>query len=172
MKTYPLYLNGVFVTTGDSRPVLDPATGQAFARMSIGGRGVVAQALASAHTAFAAWRHVVGRTRGDFLLKIAAEVERRKAEIADIITMENGKPLGQSQMISVTEALSLYTSNAAYHSFDENDLGSIEAGKLADMVILGRDLLTAPPETIKDIPVDTTILGGRIIHQRTGQQQP
>jgi predicted amidohydrolase YtcJ len=95
------------------------------------------------------------------LMAIHALVNRRT---------RTGKPLGQSQRISVTEALSLYTSNAAYHSFDENDLGSIESGKLADMVILGRDLLTAPSETIKDIPVDATIMGGRIIHERTGQQ--
>ena len=95
------------------------------------------------------------------LMAIHALVNRRT---------RTGKPLGQSQRISVTEALSLYTSNAAYHSFDENDLGSIESGKLADMVILGRDLLTAPSETIKDIPVDATIMGGRITHERTGQQ--
>jgi predicted amidohydrolase YtcJ len=95
------------------------------------------------------------------LMAIHALVNRRT---------RTGRPLGQSQRISVTEALSLYTSNAAYHSFDENDLGSIESGKLADMVILGRDLLTAPSETIKDIPVDATIMGGRIIHERTGQQ--
>ena len=95
------------------------------------------------------------------LMAIHALVNRRT---------RTGKPLGQSQRISVTEALSLYTSNAAYHSFDENNLGSIESGKLADMVILGRDLLTAPSETIKDIPVDATIMGGRIIHERTGQQ--
>ncbi|MCJ7608466.1 amidohydrolase [Candidatus Bathyarchaeota archaeon] len=95
------------------------------------------------------------------LMAIHALVNRRT---------RTGKPLGQSQRISVTEALSLYTSNAAYHSFDENDLGSIESGKLADMVILGIDLLTAPSETIKDIPVDATIMGGRITHERTGQQ--
>jgi predicted amidohydrolase YtcJ len=96
------------------------------------------------------------------LMAIHALVNRRT---------RTGKPLGQRQRISAMEALSLYTSNAAYHSFDENDLGSIETGKLGDMVLLGRDLLTAPPETIKDIPVDATILGGRIIYQRTGQQQ-
>jgi succinate-semialdehyde dehydrogenase/glutarate-semialdehyde dehydrogenase len=97
MKTYPLYLNGEFLATGDTRPVLDPATGQPWARMSVGGRAVVAQALAAAHTAFATWRTVTGRARGDFLLKIAAEVERRHEEIARTITMENGKPLAQSQ---------------------------------------------------------------------------
>ncbi len=97
MKTHPLYLNGEFVTPGDSRPVLDPATGQAFAHMSVCGRETVAAAITAAHAAFATWRTVTGRTRGDYLLKIAVEVERRRDEIARVITAENGKPLAQSQ---------------------------------------------------------------------------
>ncbi len=97
MKTYPLYLNGEFVATATSRPVLDPATGAEFARMCTGERDVVARALADAHAAFLAWRHVVGRTRGDFLRRIAAEVEARQDEFARTITRENGKPLAQSQ---------------------------------------------------------------------------
>lgn len=96
MKIHPLYLNGEFVTTAESLPVLNPATGQPFARMATGTRATVAQALAAAHTAFATWRNVTGKSRGDHLLKIAAEVERRKDEIARTITMENGKPLAQS----------------------------------------------------------------------------
>jgi succinate-semialdehyde dehydrogenase/glutarate-semialdehyde dehydrogenase len=96
MKTHPLYLNGQFVTTDKTIPVLNPATGQPFAQMSVCGRDRVAQALADGHAAFQSWRNVMGRTRGDFLLKIAAEVERRKDEIARTITLENGKPLPQS----------------------------------------------------------------------------
>ncbi|MBI3874433.1 MAG: aldehyde dehydrogenase family protein, partial [Verrucomicrobia bacterium] len=96
MKTHPLYLNGQFVTTDRAITVTNPATGEAFAQMSVCGRDRVAQALADAHAAFQSWRNVVGKSRGDFLLKIAAEVERRKDEIARIITLENGKPLAQS----------------------------------------------------------------------------
>jgi predicted amidohydrolase YtcJ len=77
-----------------------------------------------------------------------------------------GKPIGQSQKISVMEALKLYTINAAYHSFDEGSLGSIEVGKCADMVVLGEDLLTVPEETIIDIPIDMTIIGGKIVYKR------
>jgi len=79
---------------------------------------------------------------------------------------KSGKPLGQSQKVSVTEALKLYTINAAVQSFDEDSLGSIEVGKCADMVVLGRDLLTVPPETIIDVPVDMTIVGGKAIFKR------
>ena len=64
------------------------------------------------------------------------------------------------------EALKLYTINAAYQQFDEDKLGSIEVGKLADMLVLGEDLLTVPAETIKDIPIDTTIIDGRVVYQR------
>jgi len=78
----------------------------------------------------------------------------------------NGQPIGASQKISVMEALKLYTINAAYHTFEEDILGSIEIGKLADMVVLGKDILTVPPETIIDIPIDMTIVDGRIVYQR------
>jgi succinate-semialdehyde dehydrogenase/glutarate-semialdehyde dehydrogenase len=97
MKTYPLYLDGEFVTTDTFLSVVNPATGQPLARMSTCGRDRVAQALAAAHTAFAAWRNVPGKARGDFLLRIAVEVNQRKDEIARVITSENGKPLAQSQ---------------------------------------------------------------------------
>jgi succinate-semialdehyde dehydrogenase/glutarate-semialdehyde dehydrogenase len=97
MKTHPLYLDGEFRITGETRPIVDPATGETFALMAVGGREMAAQALAGAHAAFAAWRTVTGRTRGDYLLKIAAEVERRQDEMARTITRENGKPLAQSR---------------------------------------------------------------------------
>jgi len=77
-----------------------------------------------------------------------------------------GQPIGLSQKISVMEALRLYTVNAAYHSFEEDLMGSIEPGKYADMVVLGRDILTVPTETIINIPIDMTIVNGRIVYQR------
>jgi len=81
-------------------------------------------------------------------------------------TTKAGKPLGQSQKISVMEALRLYTVNAAYHSFDEYKLGSLEAGKLADMVVLGDDLLTINPEKIIDIPIEMTLIDGKVVYQK------
>ena len=81
-------------------------------------------------------------------------------------TTRGGKPIGRSQKVSVMEALKLYTVNAAYQQFDEDKLGSIEEGKLADMVVLGRDILTVPTEEIIDIPVEMTIIDGKIVYQR------
>jgi hypothetical protein len=77
-----------------------------------------------------------------------------------------GNPIGQSQKVSVMEALKMYTINAAYHAFDEDKLGSIEPGKLADMVVLGEDILTVPTETIIDIPIDMTIVDGKTVYER------
>lgn len=96
MTTHPLYLHGQFTTTAQTIPIRNPATGETFAQMCVCGRTQVAQALADAHAAFGTWRGVAGRTRGDFLLRIAAEIERRKDDIARTITLENGKPLAQS----------------------------------------------------------------------------
>jgi predicted amidohydrolase YtcJ len=76
-----------------------------------------------------------------------------------------GRPIGSSQKVSVTEALKLYTINAAYQQFDEDKLGSLEEGKLADMVVLGEDILTVPTEGIKDIKIEMTIIDGRVSYK-------
>ena len=97
MNTHSNYLSGAFQTSSETLPVTNPATGEAFARMSTVGRATVNQAIADAHTAFLEWRNLTGMKRGDFLLKIATEVEKRRDEIARTITLENGKPLAQSK---------------------------------------------------------------------------
>ena len=97
MKTYPLFLNGEFSTTDKTISVKNPATGEAFAKMSVVDRPRVEQAIKDAHAAFAGWRALTAKARGEFLHKIANELEARRDEIARIITMENGKPFAQSQ---------------------------------------------------------------------------
>ncbi len=96
MKTYPLYLNGEFVTTAQTKAVVNPATGEAFAHIATIDRARVAQAVGDAHAAFAGWRKLTGKARGEYLHAIANHLEARKDEIARVITMENGKPLAQS----------------------------------------------------------------------------
>jgi succinate-semialdehyde dehydrogenase / glutarate-semialdehyde dehydrogenase len=96
MKTYPLYLNGEFVTTEQTKAVINPANGEAFAHISTIDRARVAQAIDDAHVAFAGWRKLTGKARGEYLHTIANHLEVRKDEIARVITMENGKPLAQS----------------------------------------------------------------------------
>ncbi|TFG31202.1 amidohydrolase [Candidatus Thorarchaeota archaeon] len=81
-------------------------------------------------------------------------------------TSKAGKPIGPSQRISVLEALKLYTVNAAYQQLDEDKLGSLEEGKLADFVVLSDDIITLPTEKIMDIQVDMTVVGGHIVYRR------
>jgi predicted amidohydrolase YtcJ len=71
-----------------------------------------------------------------------------------------------ANVMVAAHSLKLYTINAAYHSFDEEILGSIEPNKLADFAVLGEDILTINPERIKDIPIFMTIINGKIIYQK------
>jgi len=96
MKDYPAYLNGQFVASERTIPVIDPATGNPFAAVSVIGRDRVAAAIRDAHVAFATWKQVPGKDRGEFLQSVASELNRRREEIARLITLENGKPLAQS----------------------------------------------------------------------------
>lgn len=97
MKTYPLYLNGEWVATEETIAVLNPATGQAFANVSMIRRARVARTLADAEAAFASWRRLPPKVRGEFLQRIADEVSSRSEEIARMVTNENGKPITQSR---------------------------------------------------------------------------
>lgn len=89
------------------------------------------------------------------LIGIYAQVTRRGAD---------GEVYGPSERISVEEAIRAYTIDSAWHTFDEDRRGSIEVGKLADMVVLGEDPLRVDPERIREIPVVQTIMGGQVVY--------
>lgn len=72
-----------------------------------------------------------------------------------------------AEAIPVDEAISFYTGNAAYASFDEDAKGTITPGKLADLVILEQDPGKVPPSKITEIRVLTTIVGGRVLHPQS-----
>ena len=76
-----------------------------------------------------------------------------------------GRVWGPSQRITVEEALRVCTVNGAYASFEENEKGTITAGKLADFVILAEDPHDVDPDLIKEIQVIRTVLGGRTVHE-------
>jgi len=81
----------------------------------------------------------------------------------------DGLPAGgwhAEERLTVEEALEAYTVNPAFSSYEEDRKGTITEGKLADIVVLSRDILSARPEEIRQAQVDYTILGGRIVHQR------
>lgn len=81
-------------------------------------------------------------------------------------TRDANLPIGPEQGISVLEALRTWTINAAYATFDENIKGSIEPGKLADLVVLNQDPLQIPSQDIKELKVMMTIIGGEIRFER------
>lgn len=74
--------------------------------------------------------------------------------------------IGAIQSISVLEAIKLYTWNGAFASFDEDAKGSLEAGKLADLVVLNDSILKVDSQNIKDLKVESTILNGEILYHR------
>ncbi len=97
MKNYPLYINNKWVHTEDTIEITDPSTNKPFAKISTIDRAVVKQAIAHAHQAFGVWSKLTGKIRGEYLEKIANELEKRSDEVAHFITRENGKPLAQSK---------------------------------------------------------------------------
>ncbi|NIO71272.1 MAG: amidohydrolase family protein, partial [Anaerolineae bacterium] len=71
-----------------------------------------------------------------------------------------------AERVSVEEGLQLYTINAARIAFQEADRGSLEVGKLGDLVVLADDPRTVAPAAIADIPVEMTVVGGEIVYSR------
>ncbi|TMG77677.1 MAG: hypothetical protein E6H80_00520 [Betaproteobacteria bacterium] len=83
-----------------------------------------------------------------------------------------GKMIGGRQVnrqtITREEALIAHTRSNAHFVFQESNLGSIQPGKYADLLVLDRDYLKVPVEQIKDIKPVMTMVGGKIVHQTKG----
>ncbi|MGH7288348.1 MAG: amidohydrolase [Myxococcota bacterium] len=77
----------------------------------------------------------------------------------------SGQELGADERIDVTSALRAITIDAAFQHFEEDQKGSLEPGKLADLVILGRSPLAENPDDLDAIPVLETIVGGRSVYR-------
>jgi predicted amidohydrolase YtcJ len=91
---------------------------------------------------------------GEFIPMMALQSEVTRTDT-------KGNVWGPKQKITVEEAIRVGTINGAYASYEENLKGSIEAGKLADLVVLGRDPFKENPSTLVTIPVEGTMAGGR-----------
>jgi predicted amidohydrolase YtcJ len=83
-------------------------------------------------------------------------------------TLNDAHPDGwvPEQRIGVEDALKAYTLGGAYASFEEQDKGTLEVGKLADFALLERDLTQIPPEQLRDVKVMLTVVGGRVVFER------
>ena len=79
---------------------------------------------------------------------------------------ESGKVWGPEEAVSMKDAIRMYTRNGAFLTREEKIKGTLEAGKLADMVILPQDILTVSPDKLLTTKIDTTIVGGKILYER------
>ena len=93
------------------------------------------------------------------LWALAAAVERRD---------RGGQVLGEGQRVTVERALRALTLDAARLTFEEDDKGSIEAGKLADLAVLDRPIFECAPDEVRTLPVPLTTVGGRVVHEVAG----
>jgi predicted amidohydrolase YtcJ len=91
---------------------------------------------------------------GEFIPMMALQSEVTRTD-------SKGNVWGPKQKITVQEAIRVGTVHGAYASYEENIKGSLEAGKLADLVVLGRDPFKEEPSTLITIPVERTMAGGR-----------
>jgi predicted amidohydrolase YtcJ len=84
------------------------------------------------------------------------------------LTLDGKNPNGwvPKQKISVEESLRAYTIDAAYSAFSETTLGSLVPGKLADLVILDRNVFEIPTDEINSVQVTATMVGGKVVYRR------
>jgi len=78
-----------------------------------------------------------------------------------------GKSMGEGEAVSPLRALQTYTNLAAWHAFMEDNIGSIEAGKYADLVVWDKDPLEVGAEALRELEVETTFLAGRVVYSRS-----
>jgi predicted amidohydrolase YtcJ len=83
-------------------------------------------------------------------------------------TLDGKNPNGwvPEQKLTVAEAVEAYTLGSAYAEFQEGVKGTIAPGKLADVVLLSDDIFSIPPAAIKDVKVNLTIVGGKVVFER------
>ncbi len=83
-------------------------------------------------------------------------------------TLDGKNPNGwvPEQKLTVAEAVEAYTMGSAYAEFQEREKGSITPGKLADMVLLSDDIFSIPPTAIRDVKVETTVVGGKVVFSK------
>ena len=80
--------------------------------------------------------------------------------------LPDGTVFDPDQRLTREQALQSYTLNNAYAAFEEDLKGSLTPGKLADIAVLSRDIMTIPEEEVREAVVDYTIVGGRVLYQR------
>jgi predicted amidohydrolase YtcJ len=116
--------------------------------------------LADAH-------YAAGTRAGDFGDRVGVHACVLAAR-ATRATLDGKNPDGwvPEEKITIREAVAAYTSGSAFAEFQEGEKGTIARGRLADLVILSEDVFSIPPARIKEVSVLTTVVGGKVVHQR------
>jgi predicted amidohydrolase YtcJ len=127
--------------------------------------------------------HNYGRERADHMFPVRSLIERgvvvagsSDAPVTDhrplfgieqAITRatSGGDVCGPGERVDLATALRMHTVNGAYASFEEDRKGSVEAGRLADLVVTAENLTTVPVTRLRDMPIDFTVIGGVIVHE-------
>jgi len=86
--------------------------------------------------------------------------------ILGIYSAVNRLGIAPEEAISVEDAIGMYTTHAARAAFEEDIKGTIEPGKLADITVLSDDPLKIPPSNLRDISIEMTMVGGKVIYSR------
>lgn len=97
--------------------------------------------------------------RGEPMIEFYAAVTRKS------IKGESGAGWHPEEAVSREQALKMFTINAAYAAFEENDKGSIETGKLADFTVFSNDIMKIPESEILKTRCNMTVIGGEIVYQ-------
>jgi predicted amidohydrolase YtcJ len=86
--------------------------------------------------------------------------------LRDAICRKTGKgqDFAPAECLTAEQAVSLYTREAAYFSFEERERGTLKEGKAADLVVLDKDPFQTPPRAIPEIKVIKTIVGGKVVY--------
>ena len=114
------------------------------------------------------WRtgRSVGGPRGSLPgLRLATPGFWKSCAYSDLVESIGDGVYAAEQRITRQEALRLFTINNAYLTFEENVKGSLEPGKLADLVVLSDDIMTCPVDKILDLTVLMTMVNGKIVFQ-------
>ena len=133
MKTYPLFINGEFVETREKQRIINPATGEVIAEASVASVKEAEAAIVSARAAFdsGAWRTLSLDERKDFLLKIAQGILDKAGELANLETLNTGKPIKESTFMDIPSCAKTFehtANNFTGYLTEESPLVAGDAG--------------------------------------------
>ena len=144
--------------------------GNARAQLVLGVRYEQGQGVFQDHEEAARWYRLAfeqGNASAQIMLyQIDSSVGRRGVTRADV---ESGRVWNESERVTREQGLKMSTIWAAYYLGDEDTLGSIEPGKLADFVVLDGDYMAVPDDEISDLKTILTVIDGKVVYEVPGE---